>query len=207
MSSAPRSRYLSVAEYLTLERGTPLRHEYIDGRMVAMAGASEAHNHIASNINFALQTRLRSRGCVVYQSDMRVHSRLNDRDHFAYPDVMVRCGEPAFFDAERDTLTNPLLIVEVLSPSTERFDRGVKFDRYRAIDSLREYVLVSQHQHIVERFVRQENDTWLLHVVRGWEATLSLDILGDAIPLQAIYEGVHLLPITDDDEPDLAPSA
>ena len=155
MSSLP-SYYLSPEEYLATERQAEYKSEYVDGVIYALAGSSKRHNLITGNVIAELNTRLRKSPCEVYPSDMKV--RVPDSRKFFYPDVSVVCSESRFADDERDVLLNPILIVEILSESTAAFDRGKKFQSYQQIESLQEYLLVSQDEYVVEYFLRQEND-------------------------------------------------
>lgn len=187
MSQAARKEFFSPEEYLALERESETRHEYLDGEIFALAGASRPHNRIASNLVVALSNRLAGRECDVYSSDLRV--QVEATGLFTYPDVVVTCGEERFADEHLDTLLNPLLIVEILSASTEAYDRGKKFEHYQQIGSLREFVLVSQDERRVERFLRQDG-SWRYEMfgsgtVRG--AEMELESLGISLPFSEIY--------------------
>jgi Uma2 family endonuclease len=184
MLAAPLSR-LSPEEYLALERQSEGKSELIDGEMVAMTGASRAHNQIVWNLTVALDARLRERGCRGFVNDMRV--RVPATDLFTYPDLSVVCGEPEFDDAKQDTLLNPQLVLEVLSPSTELYDRGKKFSQYRMLNSLQEYLLVAQDEVRVESFVRQPDQRWLLTELRQRDDLLQLPSLRLSLPLAEIY--------------------
>ena len=159
MSTAPQGK-LTAAEYLEIERSSEFRHEFYQGEMFAMTGASREHNLICGNILRHIHAQFDGRPCEVYQSDMRV--RVNAADMYTYPDVVATCGEPQLEDNQFDTLLNPLAIVEVLSDSTEAYDRGTKFTHYRSIESLRDYVLVAQNMVRVERYSRTGDGQWLL---------------------------------------------
>jgi Uma2 family endonuclease len=172
-------------EYLALERQAEHRSEYVNGHIYATTGASTAHNYIAGNIYTALRGRLRGRPCRSFIGDMRV--KVAPTGMYTYPDVVALCGEPRLEDAHIDTLLNPAVIVEVLSPSTERYDRGEKFAHYRRLPSLQEYVLVAQDRARVEHYARQ-GEQWVLTALEGLEATLPLPALDCAIPLEDIYE-------------------
>ncbi|MFY9825215.1 MAG: Uma2 family endonuclease [Thermoanaerobaculia bacterium] len=188
MASEPHRR-LSIPEYLVLERRSEERHEYLDGEMFAMSGASRRHNRIVLNIGKGLDSALEDRGCEVFVSEMRVLTP--DNKFFTYPDVVAVCGEPQFADAEVDTLLNPDVIIEVLSPSTEDYDRGPKFAHYRSIPSLREYVMVAQDRVQVEHYLRQPNDDWLpLADLDDLGQTLELRSVGCSLSLAAIYRRV-----------------
>jgi len=179
------ARKMSPEEYLALERKAPLRSEYVNGEVFAHAGASRTHNLIVANALACLHAQLAERGCEVYANDMRVG--VAKEGPYLYPDVVVVCGGPVFRDEHIDTLLNPTLIIEVLSESTEAYDRGGKFARYRLLASLQDYLLVSQSEPRVERFARQPGEKWLLSEVRGLEgALLRLDSIGCELPMQAI---------------------
>lgn len=161
--------YYTVEEYLALERASEERHAYLDGQIYAMAGESPEHGDICSNLVIEVGAQLRGRPCRVWTKDTKVRSgpipqtRRIFKGLFSYPDLVIVCGEPQFHDAYRDVLLNPTVIIEVLSPNTEAFDRGEKFRRYRLFNpSLSDYVVVAQDQPLIEPFVRQEQGQWLL---------------------------------------------
>jgi Uma2 family endonuclease len=182
---------LTEDEYLERERRGDAKHELVHGVVVAMAGASPRHNAIAGNLIGALKLRLRGRGCLVLPSDQRVHVEATGL--FTYPDVTVVCERPRFHPKDADTLINPKVLVEILSASTEAYDRGAKFAHYQSIGSLEEYVLVTQVGERVEHFRRLESGQWLLTVAEGDAAVLRLPGLGIEIPLAELYEGTELL--------------
>lgn len=186
--SSLSSYYISPEEYLSLERRAEFKSEYFDGVVYAMAGGSERHNLIAANVIIALGTQLRDRPCRVYTSDLKV--RVPNSKRFFYPDVSVICGETRFADEVKDVILNPVLVVEVLSESTEAFDRGKKFSSYQQIESLREYLLVAQDEFVVEHYLRQE-DGWLYTKASGLEAGLVLPALDCRIALSDIYSKVE----------------
>lgn len=175
-------------QYLAGEREAAYRSEYAGGRIHALPASSHRHNVIAGNTFGEIRTQLRGRPCFAFVNDMRV--KVLQTDLYTYPDVAALCGAPQFEDEHTDNLLNPSAIVEVLSDSTERYDRGEKFAHYRRLESLREYVLVSQHQMRVERFVRQ-GESWVMTELNGPDAVLVLDSIGCSIPLSAIYEQVE----------------
>jgi Uma2 family endonuclease len=183
MTAATKTR-LSPAEYLARDNASTLKHEYVNGQMMAMAGASPRHNVIATNIAGELRTRLRDRRCRPTNSDQRVH--VPDTGLYTYPDVTVICGEPETHPADRSTICNPRVIFEVLSTSTEAHDRGAKFSHYRRSASLAEYVLVSQNERLVEHFRRTEDGRWILSEYRGG-GSVELPSLGCSLPLDEIY--------------------
>ncbi len=186
MSALPKP-YYQPAEYLALERAAVYKSEYFAGEIYAMAGAGKAHNIITLNIASELRSRFRGGPCHVYASEMRV--RVQASSLYTYPDVVALCGEEQFEDGHQDTLTNPTVIFEVLSPSTEGYDRGKKFTLYRRLESLTDYLLVAQDEARVEHYTRQGHD-WLLREVHGLDATIQLPSLAAALPLAAVYEDV-----------------
>src|SRR3989442_15220798 len=153
------SPYISPQEYLRLERQAAYKSEYVHGQIFAMGGASRKHNLVGGNIFGELRQQLKGRLCEAYMSDMRV--KVTATGLYTYPDVVVVCGEPKFEDENVDTLINPTLIAEVLSDSTEAYDRGAKFGHYRKVDSLTEYLLVAQKEPRIEQYVRQAAGPWL----------------------------------------------
>lgn len=185
MSAILADKLYSPEEYLALERAAEYKSEYVDGHIYAMTGASHEHNVIAFNIAGVLRPQLLDRPCQAYVADMRVKARTARR--YRYPDLAVVCGgPPEFEDGRRDTLLNPTLLIEVLSPSTEASDRGEKFADYRRIATLREYVLVSQDQPRIERYVRQ-GDGWLLTVTEGLDASVNLAAIDCTLALREVY--------------------
>jgi Uma2 family endonuclease len=181
-------RLITPAEYLALERSSREKSEYVNGRVYAMAGASRVHNLVVTNLVRELGTQLRGRPCEVYASDMRV--KVQRTGMYTYPDVVALCEQPRLEDAELDTLLNPSVIVEVLSPSTESYDRGEKFAHYRRLDSLQEYVLVAQGTPRIEHF-RREGDHWVLTEISGPGGELRLQSLGCMLRLADIYDRVE----------------
>lgn len=190
MSTQPRHP-LTPEEYLEIERKAEFKSEYLGGEMFAMSGASRAHNLLAWNIASLLHAQLRRRACEAYSSDMRVH--VPQTGLYTYPDVVVVCGEPDLSPRADDNLLNPTLLVEVLSPSTEAYDRGLKFEHYQSIESLKEYVLVSQHTVSVDLFTRIP-EGWLLKIFRNPSDLIKLDSIGCELLLSDIYEKVPLSP-------------
>jgi Uma2 family endonuclease len=179
--------YISPEDYLSIERGSPIRHEYINGVMYAMAGGSLRHNEITVNITTLLKTHLRGRDCKTYNSDLRVLNK--ESGAYFYPDVLVICGKPILTDLHKDTVVNPLIIVEVLSPSTEAFDRDAKFEHYKLLDSFQVYVLISQDQPLVQKYTRNA-EGWQLTEYAGLDSVLSLEAIEFFAPLRDIYEEI-----------------
>jgi Uma2 family endonuclease len=204
MASLPK-RYYTPEEYLALERAADYRSEYLAGEIFAMCGASEAHNTITINseghntitINIvaAMHTQFVGRPCRVYANDMRV--KVAPTGLYTYPDVVAVCGERRFEDGRRDTLLNPTVLFEVLSPSTEAYDRGKKFAHYRRLESLQEYLLVAQDEAHVEHYTRQ-GDNWLLSEVRDPGDTIRLPSIDCLLSLAAVYANVEFPPVESD---------
>jgi Uma2 family endonuclease len=187
--SVPKRTY-TPEEYLTLERQADHRSEYYAGEIFAMSGASETHNLITGNIFALLHTQLRGRPYRVYMSDMRV--KVSPTGLYTYPDVVAICGAREFDDVQRDTLLNPNVIIEVLSSSTEAYDRGNKAVQYRQLPSLTEYLLVSQEQMHVEQYIRQADGQWLFSEVSGKDAHIHLPSVKAILALAEIYDNIPL---------------
>jgi Uma2 family endonuclease len=178
--------YLTPEDYLAIERQAEIRSEYLDGEMFAIAGGSFQHNLIVGNLVGELRQQLRDRPCGICPNDQRVRTPATGL--YTYPDVVVVCGEPELEDDDHlDTLLNPTLIIEVLSPNTEAYDRGKKFEQYQAIPSLAEYVLVSQEAPRVEQFLRQDGNRWLLAVAAGMDARIALPSIQCELALAEVY--------------------
>jgi Uma2 family endonuclease len=177
---------MSPEEYLAFERASDQKHEYADGEIFAMSGGTHEHSLIAGNVHGELRNALMERPCVVHGSDMRIKVAATNR--YFYPDVSVVCGRPVFQDATRDVLLNPKAVIEVLSDSTERYDRGDKFQHYQQIASLTEYVLVSQTAPLVEHYARQADGSWIYRALGPGEhvrlASLECEIAVDRIYLK-----------------------
>jgi Uma2 family endonuclease len=189
MSTQPKT-FLTPEEYLALERASETKCEYVNGEMFLMTGASREHNVIAINIAGELRQQLKGQPCETYGSDMRVYAPATGL--YTYPDVVVVSGEPSFQDAHVDTLLNPTLIVEVLSESTESYDRGKKFAQYRSVESLTEYLLVAQDEYRVEQFVRQPDGRWLLADIRSLDASVELSSVPCRLELREVYDRINL---------------
>lgn len=180
--------YLTPEDYLALERQAEIKSEYLDGEMFAMTGGTRRHSLAIGNLVRELSLQLKNRPCEVFPTDLRVH--IPATGLYTYPDVIVVCGEPRFQDEHQDTLLNPTVIIEVLSPTTEAYDRGKKFEHYRSIGSLAEYLLVSQSEPHVEQYLRQDDNRWLFTETAGLEATLALPSIQCVLVLAEIYEKI-----------------
>jgi Uma2 family endonuclease len=188
MSALPK-KLLSPEEYLTIERAAEYKSEYFAGEIFAMAGGSPSHNLIASNVIRELGTQLKRRPCKVYSSDQRV--KVAATGLYTYPDVMVVCGKEQFDDEIKDTLLNPTLLVEVLSESTEAYNRGKKFEHYRRIPSFREYLLIAQDRCRVEQYVKQDDGRWLFSEVSDRQSVIKLPSLNCELAVAEIYDKVE----------------
>lgn len=188
MTTALQRLRATPEEYLAAERAAPYKSEYIDGYVHAMSGASRAHNLLSVRIAALLDAQLAEAPCEVYSGDMRVN--VSATGDYTYPDVVVACGDIDFEDAELDTLLTPTVIVEVLSPSTESYDRGGKFEGYRQIASLREYVMVAQDRIHIEQYVRQDAG-WLLTIHDDPEGSMHLPSIDCTLSLKDVYRKVR----------------
>lgn len=184
MTAPPQQSDWTVQQYLDYERDADSRHEFIARQVYAMAGAPERHNQLTSALNFLLYGQLLERPYQVFQSDIRVQA---SADAFFYPDVVAGCEQAQYHDDRRDTLLNPTVIIEVLSPSTEDFDRGRKFTHYRGITTLQDYILVSQQTIQIDDYVRQAADKWILTVYRNPEDMLKLPAIDCTLLLGDVY--------------------
>jgi Uma2 family endonuclease len=189
MTAQPR-RGITEQAYLALERSSLQKHEYVDGEIFAMSGGTASHNLISGNAFASLHTQLRGTGCRVLNSDMRLKVMATGLN--TYPDVTVVCGNFQFVDERRDTITNPIVIIEVLSPSTERYDRGMKFQNYRTIATLQEYILIAQDEHQIEHYVRQESGQWIFEEAKDVAETITLPSVRCVLSVGDIYDGVDL---------------
>ena len=191
MSAMPQDQHpvLSEAEYLAFDRASEIKHEYVEGAIIAMAGASDRHNLIVAYTLGALIARLGSNSpCVVRPSDARL--RVSDLSRYRYPDLTVTCQPAQFADDKQDILLNPTVIIEVLSPATRSTDFDAKLYEYRQIASVQDYLLVETAQPRITRYQRQSGDKWLLSDTIGLDATLTLESIGVNLPLAAVYAQV-----------------
>jgi Uma2 family endonuclease len=189
MSALPQPKpYLTPEEYLALERQAETRSEYWQGETYALAGASTNHTIIGANTLAELVMQLKGRPCTAHTNDLRV--KVARTGLYTYPDVTVVCGKAEFEDRSEDTLLNPTVLIEVLSPSTEAYDRGTKFEFYRTLESLTDYLLISQSKPIIEHFTRQPDDRWLLSTYKGLEAVAPIPSIGCELHLADVYDKV-----------------
>lgn len=176
---------ISVNEYLELENSATQKHELIEGEIYAMTGTTRMHNRIVGNIFAYLHPLMKGKLCKLYFSDIRVHVEMTDL--ITYPDLVITCGEELLRDTYKDTLLNPKCIIEVLSDSTEKYDRGEKFSHYQKIENLTEYILVSQNKFTVESYIRDKNNKWIYSIQEGQKSILTINTIDINIPLETIY--------------------
>ena len=184
-----KPKLYTPAEYLEFERQSETKHELIDGEIFEIAGATRNHNRISTNVVRLLGNQLLERECNVYSSDMRV--KITSTKKYTYPDIVAVCGEELFEDSTEDTLLNPMLIIEVLSKSTEAYDRGAKFEFYQTIESFQEYVLISQEPFRVEQYVRKTKNEWSYFEFRQAEDIVKLNSIDCELVLQNIYHKIQ----------------
>jgi Uma2 family endonuclease len=187
VASSPITK-VTAEEYLALDRAAEFRSEFIDGEIIAMSGGSMRHSGVKINLAGEFRDALRGTPCRAFDSDFRV--RVSPR-MYTYPDLTVVCGKPMLADDRQDILLNPKVIFEVLSPSTEYYDRGVKFRRYREIESLTDYILVDQDQARIEQFTRGDSHTWTLRDYQSASETLLIESIGISVPIARIYERIE----------------
>jgi Uma2 family endonuclease len=185
---APKYNYISPEQYLEMERASEVKHEYFNGEIFAMAGASIPHNDIAFNINRLVASFAHSRGCKLFGSDFRIH--IPERSLFTYPDFSIICGKTDTATVYADNLTNPSVVIEILSKSTKDYDRGTKFFLYRSINSLKEYLLIDSTSVSVEIFTRQEDNSWLLTEFRQLSNSFFITTIGLTLQLKDLYDDV-----------------
>lgn len=186
MSAVPQP-FITPEQYLELEHDALERHEYVNGQTFAMSGASLSHARICQNITVALAAKLKKKGCEILNSDLRV--RVPNDSMFTYPDLSIVCGKPDLLEGKTHTLLNPIVLFEVLSPSTEGWDRGGKFAYYRTIASLREYLLVSQNQSSIDRYTL-EDGRWVFSSFTGNEAEVQIESVGVSLSLIEVYDDI-----------------
>ena len=191
MSALPKPLKLTVSDYLTLEARADTRSEFFNGEMFAMAGSSPKHNEIKDNLIAELGPRLRGSGCRTYSSDQRI--KVDRTGLYTYPDIAIVCGKKEVDAIDPNSITNPKVVFEVLSPSTASYDRGTKFRHYQLLPSVQEIVLVSQDRVQVERYVRQADQTWVLTTFDDPNGEFTLASLGIGVKLAEVYRDVEML--------------
>jgi Uma2 family endonuclease len=190
MSANLKQRLFTPEEYLAVERIADTKSEYLEGMIYAMVGASSAHNIITFNLAGLLWTQLKRNSCHGFSNDMKVQT--SDEGLYAYPDLTIACGKPRFRDEKNDVLLNPKIIIEVLSPSTEDYDRGKKFALYKRIESLTDYLLIAQDRAHIEHHRKNEDGDWLERDAFGLSASVNIASIECSLPLAEVYDGVNL---------------
>ncbi len=196
MASQPR-HYLTAEEYLEIERRAHTKSEYFAGEMFAMVGGSREHSLIVGNTARSLHNQFHDRTCEVHTHDFRV--KVSETGLYTYPDIVALCGKAELEDSHRDTLLNPMLVIEVLSDSTEAYDRGGKFQHYTKLESVQEYVLISQDRMLVERFRRQDENEWLLRIATAPDDVVDLQSVSAKLRVGDVYARVEFE--TEEDRP------
>lgn len=187
---AQKKTVITPEEYLAMERESDIKSEYLNGEIFAMAGASQEHNQISSNIVRILGNKLLEKPCSVYASDMKVKIETIKVNKYTYPDIVITCNDEKFEDEKRDILLNPLVIIEILSDSTEAYDRGMKFIHYQQIDSLVEYIIVSQKFCQVERFIRTNDNEWIYSEFHEMNNIIQINVANCEFPVKEIYRKI-----------------
>ncbi len=192
----PETRCYTIHEYLALEEAADVKHEFDNGAVIAMSSGTFQHSQITVNLTSELRTRLKGSPCQTLESNMRL--RVKNAGKYVYPDITVICNKPVFDsdDLKQTTITNPTVIIEVLSQSTERYDRGKKFDAYRELPTLREYVLISQDEPRVDIYQRRDDGQWVFKWFQGMEQSAEFESLGISIPMHEIYLNVEFQPMS-----------
>jgi Uma2 family endonuclease len=188
MAIANQQQRMTEAEYLAFDRESETKHEFIDGQVYAMSGASPNHNWIAGSTYASLYSQMRGRPCKVGPSDLKIH--MPATGSFVYPDISIVCDEPEYGGEQSDMLLNPVVVIEVLSPSTEHHDRNVKFHHYWTIPTLKAVVFIAQDEARVERYNREGSNAWQMTIARGLDASMELPSIGCTLPLAEVYEEV-----------------
>ncbi|NTS42706.1 Uma2 family endonuclease [Flavisolibacter sp. BT320] len=188
MSAVPVIQFISIEDYLSLEETADEKHEYYKGEIFAMAGGSIAHNRLVRNSLTAIDNFLSGKKCEAFPSDLKVHNEANTL--FTYPDISIVCGEIERWQGRNDTITNPVVIIEVLSESTQLYDRGQKFKLYRSLPSLKEYILLSSLEYMVEHYTKQAEDSWNFRELTDPDDTLTIESIGFSCPVKDLYRNV-----------------
>ena len=191
METLTLEKRYTVQEYLTREEASTIKHEFYNGEIIPMSGASFIHNTIAVNIMTALKTVLKTKERKYYVANSDTKIQIESLNHFVYPDAVVVSGKPIYYQQRADIITNPLLIVEVLSSSTEKHDRSLKFDEYCTLPSFQQYVLIAQQQPYVSTFYKESEDLWRRTNVQGADQSIYLASLDITLALTDIYDGVE----------------
>lgn len=188
MTALPKKKLYTPAEYLALEEKAETKSEYWNGEIVAMAGGNINHQQIVSNLTVVISNKVKGR-CRVFPSEMKVW--VKKRDKFFYPDLTVICSQPEFYKKRRDTIVNPILVMEVLSKSTASFDRAEKFLSYQTLEYLQEYVLISQEKTLIEQHIKREDGNWIYQATIGMESSATFPSIETTLALKKVYDLVE----------------
>jgi Uma2 family endonuclease len=193
MGLAQPKTWFSPEDYLAFEREAQTKHEYLDGEIYAMAGGRSQHNQIGFNVTGEFRQQLKGRNCRGYTADQKVRS--DPQGMFSYLNITIVCGEPVFHDQQQDVVLNPTVIIEVLSPTTEAYDRTEKFARYRTISSLRDYLLIAQDRPCIEHFMRQKGKRqWLYNIEAELTSSIWIESIKCELKLADVYDLIEFLP-------------
>ena len=185
---APKFNFISPEQYLEMERAAEIKHEYYNGEVFTMSGASLNHNIVVSSVNTIVLPKLKGKSCNMFGSDLRIHVPINSL--YTYPDFSIICGKAELTDGIKDTITNPSVIIEVLSKSTKDYDRGTKFFLYRSIQTLKEYILIDSTSILVEKYIRQQTNSWILTEFKELHENFYISTISLTLHMKDIYEDV-----------------
>ncbi len=188
MSAVPAPKYINVEDYLLMEGESEVKHEYYQGEMFAVAGGTDSHNRIVRNTLTAIDNFLAGKECEVFPSDLKVHSVANSL--FTYPDLSIVCGPLDYWKNRRDIITNPVVLIEVLSKKTQAYDRGDKFKLYRTIPTVREYILISSLEVLVERYTKQPGSFWNFQETANGEDAFQIESIAFSCAVKDLYRNV-----------------
>lgn len=188
MSAVPAPKFISIDEYLLLEESAEAKHEYYEGEVFAMAGGTIAHNRIVRNTLTSLDNFLKGKDCEVFPSDLKIHNQANSL--FTYPDISIVCDKAEHWNERNDTITNPVVIIEVLSKKTKNYDRGEKFKLYRSLSSLKEYILISSQEILIEKYTRQSMAFWNFTETGNSEEKFQIEAVGFSCSIKELYRNV-----------------
>lgn len=188
MSAVPAPTFISIDEYLLLEESAEAKHEYYQGEVFAMAGGTIAHNRIVRNTLTSLDNFLKGKDCEVFPSDLKIHNQANSL--FTYPDISIVCDKAEHWNERNDTITNPVVIIEVLSKKTKNYDRGEKFKLYRSLSSLKEYILISSQEILIEKYIRQSMAFWNFTETGNSEEKFQIEAVGFSCSIKELYRNV-----------------
>ena len=195
MSSVPATKLISIEEYLDAEETSLEKHEYYKGEIFAMAGAAIAHNRVVRNTLIEIGNYLYDKSCEIFPSDVRIHIEANSL--FTYPDLTIFCEELKLYKNRNDTALNPTIIIEVLSKSTQEYDRGTKFNLYRQISSLKEYIMISSTEFLIEKYTRQSDNMWLFTTYYNADDFFIIESIGLTVKVKDLYRNVNFEELND----------